>query len=800
MDILEKVAAGHVLVDGAMGTMLQKYGLPTGVEPEYFNLTHPEIVEKIHREYLAAGADVITANTFQANRTKLPQEKLPEIITRAVQIAQAAGAPFTAYDMGPVGQLLAPMGTLSFEDAYDIFKEQALLAESAGADLVIIETMSDLLETKAAILAIKEHTKLPIFCTMTYQEDGRTFVGTDPVAATLTLQALGADAVGVNCSLGPVELLPIVQKILKYALIPVIVQANAGLPQMENGATVYRIEPAEYTKAARAMIRAGVRIIGGCCGTTPEFIQEMRAMLMQEPVAAPAPVICTAPTSASQAVILDDRLSVIGERINPTGKPRLKAALREQDLSYLLKEALAQVKAGADILDVNVGLPEIDEAKTMTTVVQEMQGIVNVPLQIDSSQVAAIESGARHYNGRPLINSVNGKPESLEAILPIVKKYGALILGLCLDESGIPDNAEGRVAIARKIVETAESYGIRREDVLIDPLVLTASAQQEQVAVTLETIRLLKTELGVKTVIGLSNVSFGLPERTLLNASFLAAAFGAGVDAPIMNPLSDWMMATVSALRVFNRQDENAAGYIERMQTSGIQFGGKTAAAAGVQKVTGDSENLKQMIIEGRKDETAAKARELLKSLTPLEIVDRYFIPALNVVGDAFEKKTLFLPQLMQSAEAVTQAQNVLKDYLAKQEAPQESNGRILLATVEGDIHDIGKNIVKMILENYGFDIIDLGRDVPIEKVVETLKKEKIHLAGLSALMTTTVANMKKTIAAVKAAGLDVTFMVGGAVLNPEYKEFVGADYYAKDAMESVAIAQKFFKEHPKKK
>lgn len=498
-------------------------------------------------------------------------------------------------------------------------------------------------------------------------------------------------------------------------------------------------------------------------------------------------------------MILDDRLSVIGERINPTGKPRLKAALREQDLSYLLKEALAQVKAGADILDVNVGLPEIDEAKTMTTVVQEMQGIVNVPLQIDSSQVAAIESGARHYNGRPLINSVNGKPESLEAILPIVKKYGALILGLCLDESGIPDTAEGRVAIARKIVETAESYGIRREDVLIDPLVLTASAQQEQVAVTLETIRLLKTELGVKTVIGLSNVSFGLPERTLLNASFLAAAFGAGVDAPIMNPLSDWMMATVSALRVFNQQDENAAGYIERMQTSGIQFGGKPAAA-GVQKATGDSEDLKQMIIEGRKDETAAKARELLKSLTPLEIVDRYFIPALNVVGDVFEKKTLFLPQLMQSAEAVTQAQNVLKDYLAKQEAPQESNGRILLATVEGDIHDIGKNIVKMILENYGFAIIDLGRDVPIEKVVETLKKDKIHLAGLSALMTTTVANMKKTIAAVKAAGLDVTFMVGGAVLNPEYKEFVGADYYAKDAMESVAIAQKFFKEHPKKK
>ena len=794
MGLSEDLRDNFLLFDGAMGTMLQKEGLPVGGQPEFFNLEHPEVIKSIHKRYIDAGADIITTNSFQANRHKIEQKDLPKIIEASVHLARDAGAKYVAYDIGPIGQLMSPYGTLSFDNAYDMFKEQAVVAENSGADLIILETMSDLLETKAAILAIKENTNLPIFVTMTFQEDGRTFVGTDPVTATLTIQALGVTALGLNCSLGPKELLPIVEKIIEYAKVPVIVQANAGLPQMEDGQTVYRIDVAEYVEYVGKMADLGVRVFGGCCGTTPDFIKGIKELLQDKTPVITNPKTVTAVTSAAETVILDKKLTIIGERLNPTGKKRLQEAIRQEDFSYILKEAIDQVDAGADILDVNVGLPEIDEAQMMIKAVRELQGIVTTPLQIDSSSIKAIEAGVRQYNGRPLINSVNGKESVMEEIFPIAKKYGALVLGLALDENGIPDTAEKRVSIAKKIINNASEYGIEKEDILIDPLVLTASAQQEQVQVTIDTLKLLKEELEVHSVAGISNVSFGLPNRGLLNSTFLAAAVGAGLSAPIMNPMSDIMMSTVSSLRVINNQDKDSTYYIENNQNVSIVSQKSIKDLNGLKKeISSSDDSLKQMILQGRKDETPAKTKELLKSLTPLEIVNQEFVPALDEVGAKFEKGTLFLPQLMQSADAVKQAQEVLKDFMARNEQTDEKQGKILLATVEGDIHDIGKNIVKMILENYGFDVVDLGKDVPISKVVSTIKEQDIKLAGLSALMTTTMQNMKETITQVKLANLDCKFMVGGAVLNEEYREFVGADYYAKDAMESVRIAQEFF-------
>lgn len=793
MTILDDLKTQLLLFDGAMGTQLQTRGLPIGGIPEQFNLTHPEVVADIHAAYVAAGADVITANTFQANTTKLSAEALSEIIPAAVSLAKSANSKYVAYNMGPSGQLLQPMGTLSFDAAYDLFAMQAKLAAASGVDVVIIETFSDLLEAKIALLAVKEATDLPVFVTMTYQADGRTFVGVDPQTATLTLQSLGADAVGVNCSLGPKELLPIVETILDYAQIPVMVQANAGLPQMENGETVYRISPEIYAAYAKTLLEKGVSIIGGCCGTTPDFTRRLRQVVNATEKVTREPKSGTFISSGLKTLEIGKGLSLIGERINPTGKPRLKTALRQHDLSYIIQEALAQYEAGAAILDVNVGLPEIDEAQMMVSVLTELQALLDLPLQLDSSDVQALEAGARHYNGIPLINSVNGKPSSLAQILPIVAKYGGVVLGLCLDETGIPETAEKRYQIAEKIVHEAGKYGIRPDRVMIDPLVLTASAQQNQVPVTLDTIRLVKERLGCKTVVGLSNISFGLPNRDLLNSTFLAQAFGAGLDAPIMNPLSEEMMRVVRALQVFSGQDVNSDAYIQYEQAAAMTV---TSAQAKEQVPASQEQlDLRAMIIKGRKDLTAAETKRLLETLTPLEIVNGYFVPALDQVGAAFEKGQLFLPQLMQSAEATQQAQEVLKTVLSQSDQVTTSRGKILLATVEGDIHDIGKNIVKMVLENYGYEVIDLGKDVPIETVAKTVVAQDIQLVGLSALMTTTVQNMKKTIAAVKALAPETRFMVGGAVLNEEYRAFVDADYYAKDAMASVAIAQAFFEE-----
>lgn len=784
MDVRDWIKENFLLFDGAMGTMLQKAGLEAGGLPEVYNVTHPEIVADIHAQYVAAGCDVITANTFQANDLKLKDSgyTAEELITAGVELAKASGAGYTALDIGPLGQLMAPMGTLTFEEAYRLFRRQIEAGVRAGADIILFETMSDLLEVKAGVLAARESCDLPVFVTMTFQEDGRTFVGCDPVSAAVTLSGLRVDALGVNCSLGPKELAPVAEELLRYARVPVMIQPNAGLPRIENGETVYDISVSEYEREISALAAKGVRVLGGCCGTTPEFISALRKSIDGKKPATVHPVRQTAAASGSRTVIWNG-VQVIGERINPTGKKVLKEKLRAGDFDYIIGEAISQTQHGADILDVNTGLPEIDEKAALVRAVAEIQAVTNLPLQIDSSDPAAVEAAVRRYNGKPVINSVNGKQESMDAVFPIVKKYGAVVVGLTLDETGIPPTAEGRLAIAEKIVKEAEKYGIPKEDIVIDCLVLTASAQQELVIQTLHAIKLVKAKLGVKTVLGVSNVSFGLPQRPVLNSVFLAAAFGAGLDAAIINPMSEEVMRAVCAFRVLNCQDKDAVRYIERFHT--VQ---QEAAAP---KATPGEKTLQELIIEGRKEESGQKTAELLQNTSPLDIIDHEFIPALDVVGDRYEKGILFLPQLIQSAEAVKKGFSVLKQALPKD--ANASKGRILIATVHGDIHDIGKNIVKMLLENYGYEVVDLGKDVPAEEVVKTAKEKDIRLIGLSALMTTTVKSMKDTIAALRHSVPDCTVMVGGAVLNEEYVSFVGADYYAKDARASVKIAAEFF-------
>lgn len=787
MGIKELKEGKFLLFDGAMGTMLQNAGLKTGELPETYNITHPEVLTQIHREYVEAGCDVITTNTFQANELKLIdcEYSVEEIIESAVKLAKNAGPKYVALDIGPLGQLMEPMGTISFEKAYEVFKRQVLAGVKAGADMILIETISDIYEAKAAVLAVKENCDLPVLCTLTYQEDGRTFVGTDPLTGTVVLDGLGVDAHGVNCSLGPKELKPIIDEILEYAKAPVMIQPNAGLPQIRDGETVYDISPQEFTEFLELIAKGGAVIFGGCCGTTPEFIKHIRTMLDKLAPVNTNPKTMTAATSGSKTVIFDNVTTVIGEKINPTGKKKLKEALRTENLDYIIGEAIDQDSAGADMLDINVGLPELDEPEMIKKVIKEVQGVVNLPLQVDSSDVDAIEAGVRIYNGKPMINSVNGKKDSMEKIFPIVKKYGALILGLALDESGIPETAEGRLEVARKIVDTAISYGISREDVLIDCLVLTASAQQTQVKETLKAIRLVKQELGVKTVLGVSNVSFGLPNRELINSNFLAAAFGAGLDAPIINPMSKPMMDTVHSFRVINDEDKDSEYFIENYSNAETN--------KGQDSVSDEDRTLKDIIIQGRKEESAPKTIDMLKTVSPMIVVNEHFIPALDIVGDRFESGKIFLPQLIQSAEAVKKAFVIIKDHIDKSGEKESTKGKIVVATVQGDIHDIGKNIVSMLLENYGFEVIDLGKDVPIETVVDTVKSQDVKLVGLSALMTTTVTSMGQTIKALRDENLDCKVMVGGAVLNEEYTDMVNADFFAKDARESVKIANKFF-------
>ena len=777
-----------LLFDGAFGTMLQQRGLKTGEQPDMLNLTNPDLIRQIHKEYVEAGADVITANTFSSNRRKLPETvTVDEVVGAAIRIAREAGAKNVALDVSQTGVLLEPVGTMKFEDAYDIFKETVTAGEKHGADIILIETMSDLLETKAALLAAKENTNLPVFVSMTLGEDGRTFLGADAKTIALTLSSLGADAVGLNCSLGPKEMLPIIKEVTEYSRVPVLVQPNAGMPVYENGKTVYNVTVEQFTEAVSEMLDFGVTVIGGCCGTTPEYTRALRKLLSSKTPLKRNRKTVTAITGASQTVEIENNIAVIGERINPTGKKRLKEALINRDFDYIVNEAITQTENGADVLDVNVGLPEIDETAMLTEAVRQIQAVTNLPLQIDSSSPEALESACRIYCGKPIINSVNGKDESLDSILPIVKKYGACVIGLTLDENGIPDTSEGRFRIAEKILKREQEYGIPKEDVLIDSLVLTASTNQKAVMETLDTIKLVKKELGLKTVLGVSNVSFGLPDRELVNSTFLAAAFGAGLDMPILNPCSQRYMDVVNTFKVLNAQDENAEAFIGKYASAEIKN-----AAVDTNAGTAAESDMEALVLSGRKKEAAALTEKMLETMPAVEIIDKYFIPSLDKVGEKYEKGEFFLPQLMSSAETVKAGFDILKKKMPADE--NSGKGEILIATVKGDIHDIGKNIVKMLLENYGFKVLDLGKDVDIETIVSTVKQRGIKLVALSALMTTTVKNMEKTIEQLRQVLPDVKIMVGGAVLNPDYAKQVGADFYSKDAAGAAKIAEEFFK------
>jgi 5-methyltetrahydrofolate--homocysteine methyltransferase len=792
MDVRAWIQDKFLLIDGGMGTMLQERGLVPGMLPERMNLTAPEVVTGIHAEYVRAGADVITANTFGGHELKLHgRGEVEGVAAAAIGCARAAGARFVALDVGPLGQLMEPLGGVSFAQAYDVYARQITAGAKAGADLIIIETLADLYECKAAVLAAQENSNLPVFASMTFQEDGRTFLGCDAVTAAVALSGLGVDALGVNCSMGPVQLMPVVEELLRYSRVPVLAQANAGLPSLCGDQTVFDVKPEDYVRQVVEMAKKGVRILGGCCGTTPEYIALLRRELDRLAPVRPVRIPVTACTSGNRTVILGSGVTVVGERLNPTGKKRLQQALRENDMGYLLAEAFAQAEAGSDVLDINVGLPDLDEPAMLVRAVQEVQNAVNLPLQLDSPDPRALEAGLRIVNGKPIINSVNGKQSVLDAILPLCKRYGAVVIGLTLDEQGIPPKAEGRLAIARHILAEAQKHGIDREDIIIDCLVLAASAQQEEVRETIRALRLIKAELGVATILGVSNVSFGLPNRPLLGSVFLAAALGAGLDACIINPLSRRFAEVIDAYRVLNGEDGDSLNYIGKY--AGTEEGTGLQPAAQVKAETQETFTLSEVIEKGRKNEAAGMVRDLLQTLPPLDIINAHFVPALDRVGQRFEKGELFLPQLMQSAQAVQNGFEVLKAHLEASGEEQVSRGKILLATVQGDIHDIGKNIVRMLLENYGFDIVDLGRDVPPEVIVGEISRQHIRLCGLSALMTTTVDSMRQTIAAARAAKLDCAFMVGGAVMSAEYAQLVGAEYYARDAMESAVIAQRFF-------
>jgi len=796
VDLKEYIKDNILVIDGGMGTMLQVKGLKLGETPETFNIEEREIIKEIHKDYIENGAMVLTTNTFGANELKLEHcdYSVEKIIDAAINIAKEAREDkkiYIALDIGPIGQLLEPMGTLSFERAYEIFKRQIVQGVKSGADLIIIETMTDLYEAKAALLAAKENSTLPVLCTMSFEENGRTFTGCTPESMAVVLEGLGADAVGVNCSLGPKELLPIIKRIVKATNIPVMAQANAGLPELILGETVFNITAEEFAYWVEKFVCEGVSIIGGCCGTTPEFIKRLRDIADNNKVPKRDKITYSCICTPSNMLKIDG-VKVVGERINPTGKKLFQQALRDDNLDYILKQAIDQVEAGADLLDINVGLPQIDETEMMVKVIKEIQGIMDIPLQIDSSDPEVLEAALRIYNGKACVNSVNGEDEVLDKILPIIKKYGASVVGLTLDKRGIPPTAKDRFEIAEKIVNKAKEYGIDKKDVFIDCLVLTASAQQAEVKETLMAVRRVHDELGVKTLLGVSNISFGLPCRDLINETFLAAALANGLDLPIMNPNSAGMMDVVNSYKVLANIDKGSANYISI-------YGGATVDR-GVRLNSGKDDNnstlerdLKYIVIKGLRDDAAQETRELLKTKTELEIVNELLIPALDIVGKKFEIGELFLPQLIQSAETVKKAFEVIKASLIASNSASISKGKIVLATVQGDIHDIGKNIVKVILENYGYEIIDLGKDVPVEKVVETALKYDVSLVGLSALMTTTLKSMAETIKQLKEHGYKGKVFVGGAVLTPEYAKEIGADYYSKDAKEAVEVAKLVF-------
>ncbi len=793
MKVTEYIKKNILYLDGGMGTLLQKQGLLPGELPERWNISHPDVISKIHQDYFDAGSNIVNTNTFGANILKFDRTELQEIIKAAVDNARLAAGEssgnqekWVALDIGPTGRMLAPYGDFDFEDAVGVFAETVKIGAECGVDLIFIETMNDSYETKAALLAAKENCDLPVFVSNAYGDDGKLMTGASPAAMVAMLEGMGADAVGINCSLGPKALSGVCQEYLKYASVPVILKPNAGLPKSIDGKTLYDVLPAEFAEDVADLIAMGVRISGGCCGTTPEYID---ALVKASKNISPVPVTkknITMVSSYTHSVIFGDKPVLIGERINPTGKKRFKEALKANDIDYILKEGISQQEKGVDILDVNVGLPEIDEIKMLKTAVCELQAIIDLPLQIDTSDTIAMEIALRRYNGKAMINSVNGKKESMDALFPLAKKYGGLIVALTLDEDGIPERAEDRLRIAKNILAEAAKYEIDKKDIIFDPLALTISADNTAGRETLKAVGLIKTELGCHTSLGVSNVSFGLPQREIINSTFFALAMANGLSAAIMNPYSVDMMKAYRAFGAIYGLDDNCTEYIaftetipQPTQNTDVSKPKSTAAEY--------KSELQRAIVKGLKEQASQLTAELLKSSEPLEIVQEEIIPALDIVGIGFEKKTVYLPQLLMSAEAAKAAFERIKENMPSGKSADKCS--FVIATVKGDIHDIGKNIVKLLLENYGFDVTDLGRDVSPEDVVQKAVDINAPIVGLSALMTTTVPAMEETIKLLKKEAPYCKVVVGGAVLNQEYADAIGADKYAKDAMETVRFA-----------
>ena len=796
MDFIEFSKDNVICFDGGTGTLLQERGLAPGEHPEMWNITHPDVITDVHRAYFDAGSNVVCTNTFGANSLKFSASELEEIIKSAINNAKNAAkqskAPqekFVALDIGPSGKLLKPLGDLDFEDAVSVFALTVKLGVKYGADLILIETMNDCYETKAALLAAKENGSLPVIVSNAYGENGKLMTGAPPEAMAALAEGMGAFAVGANCSLGPKQLIPVAEKLLSCASVPVIIKPNAGLPKSVDGKTFFDVDEKEFSEEMEKLLKMGVRIVGGCCGTTPAYIKALKEKIGKiKPVPVEKKNI-TVVSSYACAVEFGKEPVLIGERINPTGKKRFKQALLENDMGYILSEGIGQQEKGAKILDVNVGLPEIDEKKLLTEAVKELQTVVDLPLQIDTADVKAMESALRIYNGKAMINSVNGKKESMEAVFPLVKKYGGVVVALTLDENRIPETARGRVEVAKKILKTAEKYGIDKKDIVFDTLALTVSADGKAAGTTLEAVKRVKEELGAHTSLGVSNVSFGLPSRGTVNGLFFALALENGLSAAIINPYSADIMKTYLAYMALKGFDVNCEKYIAAAQSFSETVISENGAKTEENGKESDENELKNAIIKGLKDKAALCTKKLLEKTPALDIINEQIIPALNTVGEGFENKTVYLPQLLISAETAKSAFEVIKSAQVGKENG-ENNGNFILATVKGDIHDIGKNIVKLLLQNYGYNVIDLGKDVPPEKIVEKVLEYHAPLAGLSALMTTTVPAMEETIKMLKKEAPWCKIVVGGAVLTKDYADKIGADKYAKDAMETVRFAQ----------
>lgn len=795
--LLERLGKELLFFDGGMGTLLQAEGLQPGELPETWNIERKETIRKIHQSYFEAGSDIVLTNTFGANALKFHDENcsLKAIIDAAVEnvrFGAKAGIRdgrdyYVALDIGPTGKLLKPLGDLSFEDAYEAFKEVVQYGEKAGADLIHIETMSDTYEVKAAVLAAKENTNLPVFATMIFDDKGKLLTGGDVPSVVALLEGLRVDALGINCGMGPKQMLPILQQIAQYTSLPIIVKPNAGLPKQRDGQTYYDVTPDVFAKQLQEIVKAGACVIGGCCGTTPKHIRAMISACKDLEMTKPTFKNHTIVSSYGKAVELGDMPVIIGERINPTGKSKFKQALKEHNLDYILKEGITQQDKGAHILDVNVGLPDIDEAVMMKEVVRELQSVTSLPLQIDTVDTEAMEQAMRIYNGKPMVNSVSGKQESMNAVFPLIQKYGGVVIGLTLDENGIPKTAKGRLEVAGKIIEEAKKYGIDKKDIVIDVLTMTISSEPNGAKTTLEALKMVRDTYGVRTALGVSNISFGLPSRPVINANFYTMAMQNGLTAGIINPSSEDMMRSYHSYCALMNYDTNCENYIAHY---GNQEPAKTTVPAGQQI------DLKTAIEKGLKEDAYQTTVALVKTKEPLEIINTYLIPALDTVGKGFEKGTVFLPQLLMSADAAKSSFAVLKEELEKNGGEEKEKEKVILATVKGDIHDIGKNIVKVLLENYSFEVIDLGKDVAPECIVETVLEKEVKLVGLSALMTTTVVSMEETIRQLREKAPDCKVMVGGAVLNQEYADMIGADFYGKDAMQSVYYAQKILTNH----